>query len=215
MQFTDFYENVVGDAAKYMLKFPWDNKRAYAGFLAQTYFYVRHSTRLLTLAASRFSMDENELHRRFIQHSEEERGHEFMCQKDMARIGYELKTFNEQTATAAFYQRQYYLIEHVDPICFLGYIIFLEGLAVKAGQAIKGRVQTEHTQKAGLFVSSHSEDDQEHIVNAFKALDGLASERMNLIRENMEMSAKLYKNMMAEALTEALLDQRRSDPRAA
>jgi len=33
---------------------PWENQSFYAEWLAQTYFYVRHSTRLLCLAAARF-----------------------------------------------------------------------------------------------------------------------------------------------------------------
>ena len=34
--------------------FPWTERAAYVGWLAQTYYYVRHSTRLLAAAAARF-----------------------------------------------------------------------------------------------------------------------------------------------------------------
>ena len=48
-------------------RFPWEERAAYADWLAQTYYYVRHTTRLIASAAARFPIDErgNSLHHRF------------------------------------------------------------------------------------------------------------------------------------------------------
>ena len=49
----------------------WGNKYIYACYLAQTYYYVSHSTRLLASAASRFTQEESHFHRRFLKHCQE------------------------------------------------------------------------------------------------------------------------------------------------
>lgn len=135
MSIQNVYQNHVGQTSTRMLEFPWEKRSAYAAFLAQTYYYTRHSTKLLSLAASRFSFEDYDLHRRFIAHTEEERGHEFMCEKDLSFLAYKATDFPELTITKAFYQRQYFLIEHLDPACFLGYVLALEGLsAMVAGK---------------------------------------------------------------------------------
>ena len=41
------YQLSVGTMSEAIRSFPWENKEAYAQFLAQTYYYICHSTRLL------------------------------------------------------------------------------------------------------------------------------------------------------------------------
>lgn len=198
MSFRSQYEKSVGSLTKHMMEFPWENKEKYAGFLAQTYYYTRHSTKLLTLSASRFAFEDYDLHRRFIVHAQEERGHEFMCQKDMQFLGFDISQFPESTATAAFWQRQYFLIEHVDPICFLGYVLCLEGLSAKGAGPAKQQVIKHHDEKTTLFLRAHSDEDPDHIDKAFKALDSLTPERTALVQENLVQSCELYCQMMDE-----------------
>ncbi len=198
MKTIDTYEKVVGELSEKMMEFPWSNKDAYAGFLAQTYYYTRHSTKLLTLAAARFDFSDYDFHRRFIAHSQEERGHEFMCEKDLSVMGYDIKKFQESTATAAFYQRQYYLIEHVDPVCFLGYVLSLEGLSAKGAGKAKIQVAKYHPEKATLFLRAHSDEDPDHIEKAFKMLEGLSPSRLALVESNLVQSSELYAEMMDE-----------------
>lgn len=190
------YAESVEQLTKSMMAFPWEDPAMYAGFLAQTYYYTRHSTKLLTLASSRFSFDDYDLHRRFLVHAQEERGHEFMCEKDMQFLGYSIKQFDELIATAAFYQRQYYLIEHVDPACFLGYVLCLEGLSAKGAGPARAKVLEHHTEKSTLFLRAHSDEDPDHIEKAFKALDALSPSRQALVRENLLASSELYDRMM-------------------
>ncbi len=50
---------------------PWSQKEFYAEWLAQTYFYVQHSTRLLCLSAARVGHYQNIHHLRMIDHMRE------------------------------------------------------------------------------------------------------------------------------------------------
>lgn len=197
------YDKAVSKIVELIVNYPWENKDAYAGFLAQTYYYTRHSTKLLTLAASRFDFADYDLHRRFIVHSQEERGHEFMAEKDLQMLGRKLSEFKESTETAVFWQRQYYLIEHVDPICFMGYVLCLEGLSAEAAGKAGAQVKKHYGDKSVLFLRAHSDEDPDHLEKAFKALDKISPERMELVIDNMEKSAELYFAMMTEALNQA------------
>ena len=47
---------------------PWDDKRAYACWLAQTHAFVLRSTRLLALAGARVDTASEALHLRFLEH---------------------------------------------------------------------------------------------------------------------------------------------------
>ena len=177
-------------------RYPWKERDAYASFLAQTFYYTRHSTKLLTLASSRFSFDDYDLHRRFIAHSQEERGHEFMCQKDLSSLGYDWSKMAELPATAAFYQRQYYLIEHVDPIAFMGYVLCLEGMSsVGAGQ-VMAKVGAMHAANAVLFLRAHAGEDHDHTQKALTAVGKLAPSRLEIVRENLAVSCRLYCDLL-------------------
>ena len=69
--------------------FAWTDRAAYAGWLAQTYYYVRHSTRLLAAAAARFPHGRagDTMHHRFGAHIGEEKRHELLCVRDLQALG--------------------------------------------------------------------------------------------------------------------------------
>src|SRR5690606_24416532 len=76
-------------------KFPWTSRKVYGDWLAQTYYYVRHSTRLLAAAAARFPLDErgSALHYRFAAHIGEEKRHEQLALHDLQQLGFTLAEF--------------------------------------------------------------------------------------------------------------------------
>lgn len=149
---------------------PWQDKIVYGAFLAQTYHYVSHSTRLLALAASRFAASDEPVHRRFIRHATEELSHETLALRDLKNLGLSLERCPEFPSTRAFYQTQYYLIEHVSPWRFWGYILMLEGLAVTAGPWLLDELTRHHGENASSFVKVHVAQDVGHLAKAEKAL---------------------------------------------
>ncbi len=57
---------------------PWEDKWTYAEWLAQTFFYVRHATRVLAKAAYRCSFEDEGLHKKLLEGINEEKNHEII-----------------------------------------------------------------------------------------------------------------------------------------
>ncbi len=63
-----------------ILKMPWAENEYYCFWLAQSYYYIRNSTRLLASAAANFDVDRQDLFNRFVSHLREENGHEKLAE---------------------------------------------------------------------------------------------------------------------------------------
>jgi uncharacterized ferritin-like protein (DUF455 family) len=184
-------------------EFPWRDKESYAQFLAQVYYYVCHSTRLLGFAAARFTTVEEKFHRRFMEHAAEEKGHQFLAEKDLKALGYSLAAFPEHPATSLFYESQYYKIEFQDPMALLGYILVLEGISVKKGAYINQVVQKAFGKQASTFMHVHSSDDPDHLEKAFALIEGMDEKRKEIIRQNIRQSAFGFINILLSCQTGA------------
>src|SRR3712207_1317678 len=102
------FDEGMAIAGKAVEAYPWKHKASYANALAQTYYYVSHSTRLLAVSASRFALEDEALHRRFAAHMVEEKSHHLLAAHDLKVLGHSLTDFPELPATHAFYESQYY-----------------------------------------------------------------------------------------------------------
>src|SRR4051812_4908445 len=84
-------------------KFPWLDKNSYAAWLAQTYYYARHTTRIISFAGSLFKFDQQTIHNRFLDHSSEEKNHDRLLEADLKHLGYKVSDFPELSSTASLY----------------------------------------------------------------------------------------------------------------
>jgi hypothetical protein len=171
---------------------PWQDNRFYAQFLAQTYYYVCHTTRLLGLCASRIGVDREKLHHRFLKHAAEERSHHLLAERDLSNLGWSLAQLPELPTTAALYETQYYRVEHLSPTSIFGYILALEGVSVLHGPYIHELVSRHHAH-ATSFVKVHAEDDPSHLDAAFEAVAALPEVETRLIERNLVFSCCLYR----------------------
>jgi hypothetical protein len=178
------------------------DKTSYAWWLSQTHYFVCHSTRLLALAASRFGRSDEELHFRFAEHIGEERGHEHMATRDLKALGFKLADYDELPETQAFYQSQYYWIEHVDPIAFFGYILCLEAFSVNSGIRLYKEALAAFGDRATVFMKVHTEEDVDHLGKAVRLVEGLSPEKQQIVLKNFRLSCRLY-----AAVYEAILKQ--------
>lgn len=176
--------------------FPWEDEAAYGNWCAQTYYYVCHSTRLLALCAGLTPLDRNDFHYRFAKHIREESGHENLALKDVTALGFGLTDFPLLPQTSAFFQTQYYYVEHVHPFAFFGYIVMLEGAAAKIGGKIVARTQKAHAQNCRNFISVHSEEDQQHIKEALHLIDKMTPDEISAVHENFLNSCDNYIGIM-------------------
>jgi Iron-containing redox enzyme len=166
--------------------FPWTDRAAYAGWLAQTYYYVRHSTRLLAAAAARFPHDRagDTLHHRFGVHIGEEKRHELLCVRDI------------HAATRMFYEPQYYKVEHQTPSVLLGYILPLEVIAPLSGARIVEQVTAAFGPRCANFLKVHAQEDVAHVDRALGLVEALPGRERDLIEENMKQTALAYVAML-------------------
>ena len=177
-------------------KFPWENKEAYGEYLAQTYFYVRHSTRFLCLSAGLTKQEDNSLHQRYLHHIQEENAHELMIIKDLKCIGKSIDEYQENPETKSFWEPQYYKIEHLGPAAHLGYIVMLEDVAARICPWINEKLEKCYGKKAATFIRVHGEEDEDHVEEAYKAIAALNEKDQALVYENAAQSALTYINMI-------------------
>jgi len=196
-------KNVVAEemdrTANLILSYPWHDPVSYAMWLAQTYYMVCHSTRLVALAGACCPLEKNKLHARFVDHSKEERGHEKVCISDLNELGYELLDFPQIYQSAAMYQIQYYWIQYRDPVSFFGYTLGLECLAEHFGPRLHEMATKAHGAAAAKFLRLHSEADVEHTQEAYKHLQDLSASERILVKENLNLSCEIYRGMLTES----------------
>lgn len=197
MDIKEVYINEAESVKKQLVAFDWSDPNKYADWLAQTYFFVLHSTRLLTLSASRCPTDNQELHYRFVKHTAEESRHERMLLNDLKALGRDISEFTEYPTTASFFQTQYYQIEHIGAVTFFGYILVLEGLAVEAGDYIYDQVQKHHGPQKGSFLKVHSSEDPDHLRKAFLEIEKMSLIESIKICQNMKNSFFNYANILS------------------
>lgn len=192
----DFFQKEI-HALDGIRAFPWSDPSAYAQFLAQTNYYVGHTTRLLAVSASRLSTDREKLHHRFLKHAAEERSHHLLAQNDLAALGFALEQLPELPATSALYESQYYRVEHVMPTMIFGYILALEGLSVVHGPFVHQAAREAHGERACSFLKLHSEEDPDHLDKAFDAISALTDPEHRLIQANFRFSCALYGSFLS------------------
>lgn len=182
-----------------ILNYPWENPVAYGMWLAQTYYMVCHSTRLVAMAGAYVQIGNEKLHGRFVDHSKEERGHQLICINDIKNLGFQLKDFPQTYQSQSMYQVQYYWIQHRGAASFFGYTLALECLADQFGAEIWDRVAKAHGKKAAHFWETHSGADTEHTEEAFKHIKNLTPDELTAAKENLELSSEIYRGMLIES----------------
>jgi pyrroloquinoline quinone (PQQ) biosynthesis protein C len=189
------YEEIMKDFSAFT-EFPWEDQWSYCSWLAQTYSFVQYSTRIVTHAGALFPLSRDTFHKRFTQHSDEEKGHERLLVKDLKDFGFTLADFEVFPESKAFFQIQHYWIERVNPIALMGYILTLEGLACNYGKIATDKVLKTYNKKGSSFLRVHSAEDGDHMTKALKMLSDVTAEEEKVVLENLELSAHFYKKIL-------------------
>jgi thiaminase len=198
------YESSMEIMSAGIRNYPWDDKRAYAEFLAQTYYYICHSTRLLAASAARFSQEDQGMHKRFLHHTDEENSHELLALRDLQKLGYNIQDFPEMVQTRMLYEVQYYKVEHCDPAALMGYILALETLAGRDFKWLKEKVTGLYGKECAKFIQVHADEDPDHIEKAVQVIEKLKESRLVQININLEETAVCYINMLMAAQARCL-----------
>jgi len=190
------YQKEKSEMIECLKQFPWDSKRAVGDYLAQTYYYVRHSEKFLALAAGLMDDGDRKYQKRFLQHLSEENAHDLMVKKDLENLGYFLEDFPERAETRMFWETQYFKIEHEDPMILMGYILLLEDVASEVCSFLAEKICQHHSKKASTFLRVHGEEDPHHVTEALGVIDSLSEVRQKLVYANLLQSQKAYQRMI-------------------
>jgi hypothetical protein len=179
-----------------IVDFPWEDRQAYGNWLAQTHYFVRHTTSFLGLTASRFGHWQRELQYRQLRHLREESDHDLLLLNDLKTLRFKLQDFEELPETAALYQMQYYFIEHENPASHFGYAYCLEGLAAKKIETFYERVESAFSPEACSFLRVHMTEDKEHFDHGLDVLKELTPAEADSFRRNLQQTSALYIHML-------------------
>lgn len=172
------------------------DREAYGHWLAQTYFFVSHSVPLLGFALPH--LRDVDLKRHFEHHIGEEERHELLALKDLEKLGKRIADYQESPFTQAFYQSQYYRIQFEGATSFLGYIVFLEAMAVEWATGLYELMKDDCPQSV-LFLKVHVEEDVSHVDRALNLIATLSNEEQEKIIRNMRYSAQIYAQIVESA----------------
>jgi hypothetical protein len=170
--------------------------KVYGNYLAQTYYYVSHSTRMLAFAGGLMKRQEEPHFRRFIKHISEEVAHDLLAEKDLHDLGMKPVDFQHLPETRAFWEPQYYKMQFEHPLALMGYIIALESFATVHLPRFYQKAKETYHGKACRFIQLHAEEDPDHIDKAIQLTSTLSPELQELVLINIIQSAKSYVAMV-------------------
>lgn len=190
------FEAQVDALGAKFLKFPWDNASAYADWLAQTYYFVRHTTTLMCLSAAGFGADRREKHYGLLGHLKDELGHDLLLLNDLKHLDRDISEFSELPETALFWQNQFYILQHHGPASHLGYSLCLEGVAARYCSTVYRQLIKHYGEKGAEFVNVHANVDVDHYAHGAAELVHLNEKEIASVQRNLEQSALLYGLML-------------------
>jgi len=205
MEYNEFYKaynDNLDKVAQMSKNFPWDNKEAYATWIANTHYYVKESSLMLALAASNLPAKHKKAANRFIRHAGEEMGHEFQLEKDLKELGYKgvdpLTITNEMKICHR--SLSYWGQQSENAIGFMGWVLLVEGLAVKVGGDLFLQINKNYGGKGTNFLRSHSDDDPEHLEEAYTLLKRLDASDLSIVLDSLTMYTDQYISFLASII---------------
>jgi hypothetical protein len=188
------YQNQLKQTKEVIDSMPWDNPLFYQLFLAQTYYFVSHSTRLLARSISHFGVDRDNLYRRFVAHLKEENYHERLVVNDLKSSAQHPTDFQELSITRAFWETQFYKIDQTKGISLLGYILYLEAIPVHCFKGVEGMFP----KKSSSFAQVHMDEDPAHLQSAISMINEMNPDEQSEIWSNFHQTSELYQIMLCE-----------------
>lgn len=178
-------------------QFPWHDKWAYAQWLADSYQYAFHSTRILALAAGYMPTNLTQISNRFITHAAEEKGHEKLLQTDIKNLGLNFADLAVTDEMKVYYRSLYYWVSPAgNPVGLIGWVLSLEGLACRMGPWMHEVTKREYGPKASHFLRVHSDADPEHVAKALQITATLSEKDLAIVSESMSLYCAQYARVL-------------------
>jgi uncharacterized ferritin-like protein (DUF455 family) len=170
---------------------PWTNKEFYKNWLAQSFYYTTHSTRMLAFAAGWSPTTEQNYYRRSLAHIREEQSHDLLAVRDLEKLGSKRENYEELEVCRALWEPQFYKMQRSTK-ALLGYILALEYLAVQTFPTLNQVLTETYGKEATHFVRVHAEDDPDHVEEAFHQIAACSKEEQLEILKNFNQTCVMY-----------------------
>jgi hypothetical protein len=192
MNIKDTFYDITGKTIEIISQCPWEDKHFYSAWIAQQYFLVQHTTRLICLYSLRIPMENNQAYKDTLTHLKEESGHDQWLLNDLKKLNCSIDLFSPEIEINALIKSQYYQISYEPIVSFLGYSQFLELLSVRFANKVAERVENQFGKGSAVFLRGHAEADQDHIVEGFDRMKDCSNFEKSKIIENLNTTGALY-----------------------
>ncbi len=191
--FSVIFEEKVEEVACVLNEFPWQNREAYCMWLTQTYYLVRHTTRLLCLAAAKTPIENREMHYEWLTHLKEEKNHDLPILKDLKALGRTIEGAVEFEETQLLINNQYHWLSVGTDVSLLGYALMLEGLSVKCIPSMLKSLEAAELENASSFIKLHGHIVEGHYPAGLDLLTKITSPKIqNEIMDNLKQTSLIY-----------------------
>lgn len=177
--------------------FPWESREAYAHWLGQSYYLVRHTTRFASYTASRIDFENEPLHKHLLKHLREEVGHEMLAYNDLKKMGFKIDDVPRTMHADLMIQTQYFWIG-VSPFAHFGFIWVLESLASYRGAKVMKRIEKVHGDQCYSFWDVHTEVDASHAAEIYEVVKNFDPTEYDHVVETVKQTVYLYSHMLHE-----------------
>lgn len=169
------------------------NKKNYANWLAQTFYYVRQVTRVLTFAAGKCDLDKDlEYHKMMLDSANEEGSHGVMATNDLKNLGFSLEEFPELMQTRNFFESLMYNIENYGPYALIGYFAPQEGMMARTLGPLCDNLTELYGEECTEFFRVHAKLDIEHFGESLKFFETCNENQLKAILAGIRRSTELY-----------------------
>ncbi|MGB0723289.1 MAG: TenA family transcriptional regulator [Gammaproteobacteria bacterium] len=173
---------------------------SYVAFLTQAYHHVKHTVPLLMLCGAHLSPEREWLRNAMAEYIEEELGHQEWILNDIAACAGDAEAVRHEhpgSAAEVLVAYAYYVIEHVDPIAFLGMVHVLEGTSIKAATQAAGNIQKNLglPNEAFSYLNSHGSLDLEHVDFFTSLVNRMGDDDLDTVIRASKVFYTLYGNV--------------------
>lgn len=185
------------------------SRSAYLAYLRETYHLIRHTTSIMSRAASNLSDEHRSLRGWFMEQALDEHNHDLLCLTDIEALGEQPLSFVAgvpKRGAWGLVTQGYYLSEH-DPTSLLGFFLTTEGIGAAYGtryaDVLTGPPYGYKSNQV-TFLRAHGGFDIKHSEEVRRFIDTLDS--ADHVRESLlavrRFSITYYAQLLQDALDE-------------
>ena len=181
----------------------------YAAVLRQIFHHARENPQIQALATVRFRGEQRELVKAFYRHASSEIGHDELALRDLETLGYDVSTIRDERplpATFALLASAFHMIEHHDPIAYVGYLFHLEYTPIQLGAAYMDALERAGIPRAAMgFIEEHATVDVAHgkLIEQYCAALIHTDEDLESALYMLRLTAEHYAKMLDAAIASA------------